>query len=103
MARAKQLERVERRGKTSRAKAVKVSKGEEEAQGLKTKVDFWSDEIRQVLLSQFNSLEEVIEAIIDRVLARLSLADDKAEQTKQFLREVILSDKEILKALSGVV
>lgn len=70
---------------------------------MQEKVEFWKSEISQVLSQEFSSVEQAIDSIVTQVLHKMNLEDQKAEETKTFLTDLLSTDQQVLEQLRGVI
>lgn len=65
--------------------------------------EFWSKEIAAVSQATFESVDAAIDAIADRVVARMSSPSMNDQETKRFVAELLSSNDEIVATLKEVL
>ena len=63
----------------------------------------WKEEIAELEANQFASMEEVIEALIGKVLKKLEISSVDSTETKQFLEELFVSDLALQDELRKII
>ncbi|MCB0333084.1 MAG: hypothetical protein KDD55_06260 [Bdellovibrionales bacterium] len=62
---------------------------------------FWSEAINELEQTQFASLEEAFYALVDHVMSRLQIRDDK--ETREFLYDLLNMDPEFRTEIKGLL
>jgi hypothetical protein len=86
--------------KVSKGTSVSIPANSEE---LKSSMGFWKDELAELEASNFNSVEEAINALIDKVLIKLELDKVDSSETKQFLLELFETDPVLQEEIKNVL